>query len=165
MYDFDPSDPLGTKESWPHTSDGPEEKEKVIMHMRNIGKAPKRHKTADALTEFIEENVHYSDSKVGVILLGVFQDKKSANYEAFKEAKFGRPYPKFCVGQGCHACGRVHQRRKGCFSGSNKERRCICCELVVPTFSVRFIFAPSTCVLILCSSLKFSSGVKVHRRS
>lgn len=95
MYDSDPNDPLGTKESWPHTSDGPDEKEKVILHMRNIGKAPQRHKSADALTEFIEENVHYSDSKVGVILLGIFQDKKNANYEAFKEAKFGRPYPKF----------------------------------------------------------------------
>ncbi len=32
---------------------------------------------------------------MGVVILGVFQDKTSKSYEAFKEAKFGRTYPKF----------------------------------------------------------------------
>jgi thiol-disulfide isomerase/thioredoxin len=43
----------------------------------------------------VEQNVLYSDTQVGVVVLGVFQDKTSKNYEAFKEANFGRTYPKF----------------------------------------------------------------------
>ena len=41
--------------------------------MRALGKAPKLHKIEDTLSEVLEQNVHYSDTKVGVMILGVFQ--------------------------------------------------------------------------------------------
>ena len=92
MYDSDPKNPLGTMERWDVED---RNKDKVIEHMRALAKSPKLHKIPDTLNDFVEANVKYSDTEVGVIVLGVFNDKASANFEAFYEAKFGRVYPKF----------------------------------------------------------------------
>ena len=41
--------------------------------MRSLAKAPKLHKIPDTFNDFVEQNVFYSDTQVGVIVLGIFQ--------------------------------------------------------------------------------------------
>ena len=93
LYDTDPNQPLGVRELW---KNGETTKDAVVEHMRALALEPEYHDSADAMKAFVDTNVHYSADKVGVIVLGVFQDKNSENYKAFREATFGRPYPKFC---------------------------------------------------------------------
>jgi len=42
-------------------------------HTHTHTQAPKLHKIADTLNDFVEQNVQYSDTQVGVVVLGVFQ--------------------------------------------------------------------------------------------
>jgi thiol-disulfide isomerase/thioredoxin len=63
--------------------------------MRALALEPRKAASADHLRGFVHENVHYSESRVGVIVLGVYHDQEGDNFQAFKEAAFGRLYPKF----------------------------------------------------------------------
>ncbi|KAJ1493719.1 hypothetical protein T484DRAFT_1767769 [Baffinella frigidus] len=92
MYDSDKKNPLGTMEAYDVE---PRTKEGVLQQMRVLGLPPKRLKTAEDVAKAVADDVENSESRVSVLVVGVFADKKGPAYLAFKEAWFGRSTPRY----------------------------------------------------------------------